>query len=282
MARLTFRYTAPPLTQGATTLAQVGAAVALGSLPAAATGWQWLVQTVPEPALLIGGTLVGHLVLFWSAALACHVVDTRDWPAFIAKHRIQSGPPKRPTLRAALPNLLTNQLLLSPLLLAALWGALKLRGWAVSDTLPSLMELLLDLIGMSVLSVLWFYASHRFLHRPWWMKRVHRVHHEFRTTTALASEYAHWVEFIFGSFGTLSIGVLVLAPSLPAIWLFALVALTTVLVHHCGYAVPWASWAVHHDWHHFRYRECFGTIGVLDRLAGTDAELRRLKDGEVV
>ena len=51
---------------------------------------------------------------------------------------------------------------------------------------------------------------------------------------------------------------------------------------HTGFAVPWLSWAVHHDWHHYKYTEAFGTYGVLDRLLGTDPEFRQLEDGEVV
>lgn len=282
MARLQFRYTRPPLTQGLASLAQVGAAVAVGAHPAAGALWAAVVERVPESLLIIGVPWLGHLVLFWSFSLAFDYVDRNDAPAFIARHRIQSGPPRRPPTRVVLPNLALNQLVLSPLLLAGMWGLLRLRGWAPVATLPSLIELLTDLVGMSVASILWFYVSHRFLHRPWWMKTVHRVHHEFRTSTAMASEYAHPVEFIFGSFVTMSIGVVLLAPSLPALYLYTTLALTTVLFHHSGYALPWASWSVHHDWHHFRFKECFGTLGILDRVLGTDTELKALEDGEVV
>lgn len=282
MARLRFHYTAPPLTQGLTTLTQVGLAVALGSHPKAAEWWAWVVTEVPEWVLLIGVTWAGHLVLFWSTSLAFHYVDNHDRPTFIARYRIQSGPPKRPPMRKVLSNLAVTQLLITPVLLVGLWGLLRLRGWSVSPTLPGVWTLLAELVGMSVASIVWFYISHRFLHRPWWMKRVHRIHHEFRTSAAMASEYAHWVEFVFGSFMTLGIGIVLIMPSLPGLYLYALLAMTTVLVHHSGYALPWASWAVHHDWHHFRYKECFGTIGVIDRLLGTDAELKLLKEGDEV
>ena len=282
MARLRFRYTRPPLTQGLVSVATVGAAVAIGAHPGARTLWRDLVTRVPEPFLVIGVPALGHLVLFWAVSLFFAYVDSHDAPAFIARHRIQSGPPQRPTLQRVLPNLALNQCVLSPLLLAGMWSLLHLRGWSPSTEMPSLATLLVELAGMTTASIVWFYISHRFLHRPFWMKTVHRVHHEFRTTTAMASEYAHPVEFVFGSFVTLSLGVVLLAPSLQAIYLYAVLGLTTVLVHHSGYALPWASWAVHHDWHHFRFRECFGTLGLLDRALGTDEELRTLKDGDVV
>ncbi|MDG1478586.1 MAG: sterol desaturase family protein [Myxococcota bacterium] len=282
MDRLRFRYTRPPLTQGITSLAQVGVAIAIGAHPAAGVLWAEVVARVPESVLLIGVPWLVHLMLFWLFSLAFGYVNRYNAPEFIARYRIQSGPPRRPPIRVVLHNLAVNQLVLSPLLLAGMWGLLHLRGWTPEAELPGLLALLMDLAGMSVASILWFYVSHRFLHRPWWMKNVHRVHHEFRTSTAMASEYAHPVEFIFGSFGTLSIGVVLMTPSLPALYLYAVLALTTVLAHHSGYALPWMSWSVHHDWHHFRFKECFGTLGILDRVLGTDAELKALTDGETV
>jgi len=282
VAKLSFRYTAPPLAQGLTTLLQVGAAAAVVAHPASASAWRTLIETVPEVVLIVVVPVVGHLLLYWGAVFAFGYVDRNDAPGFVARHRIQSGTPRRPPMEKVLPNLAVNQLVLSPLLLLALWGLLWLRGWSASPVLPSLSTLLLEQVGLSLCAMVWFYASHRFLHRPWWMKRVHRVHHEFRTTSAIASEYSHWFEFVFSSFGTLTCGVVLLAPSLVSIYLFELVAITTILVHHSGYALPWASWSVHHDWHHYRYKECFGTIGVLDRLLGTDEELKTLTDGQRV
>jgi methylsterol monooxygenase len=278
--RLGFKYTSPPLTQGALSAVQIGAAIAIGAHPSSAALWREIVQKVPEWVLLIAVVWGGHAVLYWGVCLGFHYVDTHDRPAFIARYRNQTGDAHRPPMKRVLRNLAVNQLLLSPITLLLLWGALRLRGWAPSEELPSVLQLLAELAGMSVLSVLWFYASHRFLHRPWWMNKVHRVHHEFRTTSAIASEYAHWAEYTVGNFGTLAFGVVLIAPSLPGIYLYTLVAISTVLVHHSGYALPWASWSVHHDWHHFRYKECFGTLGILDRLLGTDPEFRTLKHGD--
>jgi len=275
-----FTYTRPPLTQGALTLGQVGAALALGAAPGVADAWAAAVRELPEVVLVVVVPWLGHVALFWGVSLAFGYVDRHDRPAFIARHRIQSGGRQRPPRGKVLRNLFWNQAVWSPVMLFAMWGVLHLRGWAPSPDLPSPVRFLAELAGMGALSVVWFYASHRFLHRPWWMKRVHRIHHEFRTTEAMASEYAHWFEFTTANFGTLACGVVLLAPSLPAIYVYTVVALSTVLVHHSGYAVPWASWAVHHDWHHFRYKECFGTLGVIDRLLGTDEEFRTFSDGE--
>ena len=167
-------------------------------------------------------------------------------------------------------------------MLLVIWGLLRLQGWEPQATLPAPAEVLIDMVLMSVTSMLWFYASHRFLHRPWWMKRVHRIHHEFRTTSCLAAEYAHPFEMVFANFGTIGCGVVLLTPHLSTIYLYTLISTVTFVGHHSGYAIPWMSWATHHDWHHHRFREAFGTIGLIDRIMGTDKQLRELKHGQEV
>lgn len=275
-----FTYTKPPLTQGIATGVILALSIGLGALPPVRTAWASVVGSVPEWVLFVVVPTVLHLGLYWSAVALFGHVDRTDRPAFIARYRIQSGKPIRPPMPKVLKNLAANQLFWSPICMVLLYGLVKLQGWEASPSLPSAPRLVLELAGMSACAILWFYASHRFLHRPWWMKRVHKKHHEFRTTAAIASEYAHWVEFTVANFGTLGCGIALLTPSLPGIYVYTLVAISTVLAHHSGYALPWASWSVHHDWHHYRYKECFGTLGIMDRLLGTDPEFRTLKDGD--
>lgn len=280
MARPTFRYTAAPPTQVLSGAALVALAYGAAMLPGSAAAWARFVGATPEGVLIVIVPWVLHLALFWTVSLAFHYVDTTDRPEIVRRYRIQGGKPVKPPLSSVLPNLAVNQLVWSPIMLLLIWGLLKLRGWTPEPTFPGPLQLGWELLGMGALSVIWFYATHRFLHQKWWMKRVHRVHHEFRTTTAMASEYAHWFEFTVGSFGTIGVGVVALAPSLFSIYVFTVLSITTVLAHHCGYALPFVSWPVHHDWHHYRVKECFGTIGVLDRLLGTDEEFRTLRDGD--
>ena len=167
-------------------------------------------------------------------------------------------------------------------MLTLIAAGLELRGWERALVLPSAAELWGMMAALTVCSVTYFYFSHRFLHRSWWMKRVHRVHHEYRSTTAVAAEYAHWFEFIFGNFGTMAAGVLLLAPSLFTIYVYSFLGTYTFVAHHSGYALPWITSPLHHDWHHFRYREAFGTYGFIDRWLGTDREFTALRDGQDV
>jgi len=277
---LRFRYTRPPLTQSLSTLALIGGAVGLMALPGAQEAWAAWIEATPVAVHLVGAVFVLHGLVFWGMSAAFAYVDAKDRPAFIARHRIQSGTPREPERARVIANLALNQLLVTPVMLVLLWGALELRGWEVDASFPGLVEVGRDLVLLGIVSAIYFYASHRFLHRPWWMKHVHRKHHEFRTTRAWAAEYAHPVEMIFGNFGTLALGVVLIGPNLATLYLYAVIATHTFVAHHSGYAVPWLSWAVHHDWHHYRYKEAFGTFGLIDRLLGTDEEFRTLNDGD--
>lgn len=279
---MAFRYTSPPLTQGISSLLLIGGFFALTALPGAQAAWTAWIEATPPLVHLVGAVLVLHAVVFWGMSAAFKWVDVHDSPAFIARYRIQSGPPREPPRARVAKNLLLNQLVVTPIMLVGLWGALELRGWTVDPAFPGIVEVLVDLAGLGVVAAIYFYASHRFLHRPWWMKRVHQVHHEFRTTRAWSAEYAHPVEMVVGNFGTLALGVILLAPDLATIYLYAIVGTHTFVAHHSGYAVPWLSWSVHHDWHHYKYNEAFGTYGVLDRILGTDKAFRALEDGEDV
>lgn len=275
-----FTYSRPRWTQHLLDAAILLAVFAVGATGVFTTSLEWLASLGSEPAVVIGSLWILHQVLFWVVVAAFLYVDRTDRPRFISRYRIQDGPVRRPTTAKVLKNLALNQAVFAPLMLAVVYGGLKLRGWSLTAEVPGPLTVAWQLAVMGALSVVFFYATHRFLHRKWWMAKVHRVHHEFRSTSAWSGEYAHPVEFCVGNFGTLAVGVLVVAPPMATIYLFTVLSMLTFLIHHSGYALPWASWSVHHDWHHYRYSEAFGTYGLLDRWLGTDAEFRTFRDGE--
>ena len=277
---MAFHFVQPRITQHLLQSGILTAVVVLGSLAPVRAAWAQLVESAPDMVLVTLGPWIIHQILFWLVSGAYHYVDVNDRPRFIARHRIQSGRPRCPPMSATLRVLAWNQLLWAPIMLGLMAAGLQLRGWTASPELPGLLQLFTELILLALTAMVFFYTTHRLLHRRWWMKRVHRLHHEFKTTTAMASEYAHPVEFCIGNFGTLAVGIVIFAPSLATIYLFALLSLLQILIHHGGYALPWAPWALPHDWHHYRVKEVFGTTGFIDRLLGTDTEFRELKPDE--
>jgi methylsterol monooxygenase len=43
---------------------------------------------------------------------------------------------------------------------------------------------------------------------------------------------------------------------------------------HSGYNLPWNSYALQHDWHHYTHTENYGPIGFMDSLHGSDAAFK--------
>lgn len=276
-----FHFTRPRATQHLLIGVLLALAIAAGATPAFRDAWRAFVESTSDRVALVLGLWVLHALVFWPVCGAFHLVDETDRPAFVARHRIQTGRRVRPPMRRVLWVLVRNQVLFLLPLLWLLGEVLLARGWHADPELPGLGTLLVELAVLAVAGVFVFYVSHRFLHRKWWMKRVHKVHHEFRTTAALAAEYAHPVEFAVGNFGTVAAGALLIAPHLASMYLFAVLALLTILVHHSGYSLPWAPYSVPHDWHHYKFKEVFGTTGLLDKVFGTEGEFATLREGDV-
>jgi sterol desaturase/sphingolipid hydroxylase (fatty acid hydroxylase superfamily) len=278
--RLIFHYSRSLWTMHILQLVLLILMIGVGALKQSQSFWIWLVSNYSSWTLLIFGPWIIHQILFWTVSSAYLYVDSSNKPNWITKYRIQHGPPNRPSLKRTFQVLASNQLIFAPLMLFIMAFALLYQGWTPNKTLPDVSVVLIELILLGISSLIIFYTTHRFLHRPYWMKKVHCIHHEYRTTNALASEYAHPIEFCLGNFGTLAGGVVLFSPSLTSIYIFTILSNLTILVHHGGYSLPWAPWAVPHDWHHFRYKELFGTVGIMDRIFGTDKEFRTLKDGD--
>lgn len=274
---MAFRYAPPRASQHLLLGTLLLVAVVAGTTEPVRSGWAILIGTFDDVTLFVAGSMIVHLLVFWPVAGLFHLVDRTGRPDFVARHQIQDGPRRQPAMGRTLGVVLFNQLVLTPPLLWLTLQALHARGWSADFTLPTLPRLLGELAVMAVAASVVFYAAHRFLHRPWWLRKVHRLHHEYRTTVALAAEYAHPFEYIVGNFGTLAAGVLLIAPHLASIWLFEVLALLHILVHHSGYALPWAPWSVPHDWHHHKVTELFGTTDDLDRWLGTAPGFEKLR-----
>ncbi len=278
---MAFHYAREPWTQYLLVGSLLTLAIGVGTTQTFASTWARIATGVDDRILLTGGLMVLHTVVFYPVCLAFHYVDTHDKPDFVARYRIQRSKRKHPAMGQTLKILFRNQFLFLPVLLFFTGELLLLRGWTVESELPSLGRLIYELAVQAVCAVVVFYTAHRALHGKWWMVHVHRIHHEFRTTTAWASEYAHPFEFVVGNFLTMVGGALLIAPHMLSMYLFATLGLLTILSHHSGYALPWAPWALPHDWHHYRFNEIFGTTGLIDRVMGTDKDFSKLKDGDI-
>ncbi len=168
----------------------------------------------------------------------------------------------------------------------AAWGWQN-RGWTVIYTDPNAFPLWY--LPLSVLLCLaahdsWFYWTHRLMHRPWWFKTAHAVHHASRPPTAWAAMSFHPWEALTGAI-VIPVLIFIIPLHVAALGLVLLIMTLMGITNHMGWELfprfmvngPLGSLlitATHHQRHHDDYRGNYGLyFRFWDRLCGTDLGL---------
>ncbi len=135
----------------------------------------------------------------------------------------------------------------------------------------------------------WFYWTHRLMHRPWWFRVAHAVHHESRPPTAWAAMSFHPWEALTGA---VVIPALVFIVPIHVGALAVVLSVMTIMgvTNHMGWELfpraivrgvmgNWLITATHHQRHHDEYRGNYGLyFRVWDKLCGTDRGLGSFGD----
>ena len=130
----------------------------------------------------------------------------------------------------------------------------------------------------------WFYWTHRLMHRPFWFKAAHAVHHESRPPTAWAAMSFHPWEALTGA---VIIPALVFIIPVHVGALGVVLAIMTIMgiTNHMGWEMfpkvvvngklgNWLITATHHQKHHDAYRGNYGLyFRFWDKICGTDLGL---------
>lgn len=130
----------------------------------------------------------------------------------------------------------------------------------------------------------WFYWTHRMMHRPYWFKLAHAVHHESRPPTAWAAMSFHPWEAVTGA---VVIPLLVFIIPVHIGVLAVILAIMTIMgiTNHMGWELfprqivhgPIGNMlitATHHQQHHQAYRGNYGLyFRFWDKICGTDMGL---------
>ena len=105
-----------------------------------------------------------------------------------------------------------------------------------------------------------FYCTHRLLHYGPIYRRIHKMHHSFKTTVGIAAEYAHPVEFVLGNMLPTSVGPAIFGPKAHIVtaWAWYAIRFGETLDGHCGYDFSWSPYRLiplsgssdYHDFHH--------------------------------
>jgi Delta7-sterol 5-desaturase len=130
----------------------------------------------------------------------------------------------------------------------------------------------------------WFYWTHRLMHRPWWFKTAHAVHHASRPPTAWAAMSFHPWEALTGALVIPAL-VFLIPIHVAALGLVLMIMTLMGITNHMGWEMfPKAMvngplgkmliTATHHQRHHDDYRGNYGLyFRFWDRLCGTDIGL---------
>jgi methylsterol monooxygenase len=72
-------------------------------------------------------------------------------------------------------------------------------------------------------------------------------------------------------------GVLICGSHIATMYLWTTLAILNTLNAHSGYHFPFFPSPESHDYHHLKFNQCFGVLGILDYLHGTDIQFRESK-----
>ena len=127
--------------------------------------------------------------------------------------------------------------------------------------------------------------THRLLHTRYLYGRVHKQHHEYNVTIALATEYAHPVEYFLGNVLPSAVGSILLGSRIHYYQFLCQIFIRTFRSHegHSGYAFPWSQGnfefpfdtSKFHDFHHSHNVGNYGASCIWDYLLGTDKAFKK-------
>ena len=138
----------------------------------------------------------------------------------------------------------------------------------------------------------WFYWTHRMMHRPYWFKRAHAVHHESRPPTAWAAMSFHPWEALTGAIIIPAL-VFIIPVHIGALGLVLAIMTLMGITNHIGWEMfprfmvngllgNWLITATHHQKHHDAYRGNYGLyFRFWDKVCGTDLGLGDWGTGSV-
>lgn len=229
-----------------------------------------------ESVLFIYGTTLLTMGLYWGVGSIYILMDYFNWPKWIRKYKVQPGtnePVDTKRLVSAIGYVLFNQTIVGiPFAAFGYWMMYKpTRSLRV---LPTFSSVLLELAVFIVVEEIVFYYSHRLLHHRRLYKHIHKKHHEWTAPIAVTAIYCHPLEHLLSNILPPALGTIIMSSHISTSWLWYSMAILRTLNDHSGYHLPFFPSPEAHDFHHLKFTECFGFLGILDYLHGTDRMFR--------
>ncbi len=136
-------------------------------------------------------------------------------------------------------------------------------------------NILLGLLALNVWNEIHFFCIHRLMHLPFFLRHVHKIHHQSKIPSVWSVYSFHWLEAFLLSTVPLTLSLMFsLAPL--AIALYPLNSILFNFSGHCNYRFAsikntWLNMASRHVEHHQKTKVSFGFVSaLLDKLFSTN------------